>query len=958
MLRASVADQLRGLDEAVLQALLDRADPLNWAQNTARIRLPKRTGGTGVISFEMHPFLPDIYRDTHPFQVWLKGAQVGMSTCAIIRTLWAATLWSLSPVYCVDDETEALTARGWTNAVVVGDLLYTLDQLTGRAAWRPVLEVFDSPYRGPMVGLHNRSFDALVTPNHQWLLQSPWSSSMKFAETTELGGLTQWGIPLRAPYDGAGVEDSDAFLQLLGWVAAEGHYRVDRWHVILAQNQRKAEMIRTVLADLDATEGTRERTDADGVSYWRLPYGLCVKLRERFPDKSPTPGFIAGMTSEQAATMLAAFMEGDGWATAENRGFSQRDASRADAFGMAAVLAGEGMNFHDYQMGQRMQRVVNLRRNATVRPISLSADVGLYEGRIWCPRTEAGTFLARRNGSVHWTGNTFPTRGDVTEYTQSRIDPIITGSEYLTDRILDIDRMSTKRFSLIGRSERPDLARATRAVREQVLASSGFSTVYFRGASQPRDAVSVDADILIHDEEDESNPNVIDAFKSRISGPSNFKWITRLSTPTIPNYGIDAAYRASNRNKWLINCPGCNDWVEFRYPDSVVPATWEEHLAQHPSIAPNDPCPYCHYRCSSCGRRWSDDVRATRGKWVAESNDLSLPHGYAVSQMAALFTPASAILKARFDYKLPRLFWNLVMGIAHDEGLASFTLEQLVGGSEVGSYGRTDPTTPMVDSSDLPCFIGVDTSPSWLDIVVDGIDGGVVRMLRCAREKPLGTTLASAWAVLDGYMDRFNPISVVIDAQPETTLARQWAAKYNRPGERPRVWLNWYNTQPKSDQYVTDPDHWKVSSPRTRSLSETANEILGSKVLPQWNPGDPAYLAFVEHMTNSKRVPRYRRRPTAGDQTSTDPEDVAFYEWVAIGNGADHLFHASNYARIARQVVPRPEYVPTSVARLLATNRSRIERDRELGRNPPPEPVPQQGSGAPRLPGLVRRTRR
>jgi hypothetical protein len=30
-----------------------------------------------------------------------------------------------------------------------------------------------------------------------------------------------------------------------------------------------------------------------------------------------------------------------------------------------------------------------------------------YDGRIWCPKTEYGTFVARRNGTVYVTGNTY-----------------------------------------------------------------------------------------------------------------------------------------------------------------------------------------------------------------------------------------------------------------------------------------------------------------------------------------------------------------------------------------------------------------------------------------------------------------------------------------------------------------------------------------------------------------------
>lgn len=45
-----------------------------------------------------------------------------------------------------------------------------------------------------------------------------------------------------------------------------------------------------------------------------------------------------------------------------------------------------------------------------------------YDGVVWCPKTKHGTWLARRNGSVYWTGNTFLARGiqPITKYETSK----------------------------------------------------------------------------------------------------------------------------------------------------------------------------------------------------------------------------------------------------------------------------------------------------------------------------------------------------------------------------------------------------------------------------------------------------------------------------------------------------------------------------------------------------------
>src|SRR5688572_3345837 len=78
-----------------VEDILRYFDPLTWAQRTAGISLPKQ----GRLTFEQHPYLVDVYRDTHPQIVALKGAQLGFSTWAIVRALWAATTWPVSLVY-------------------------------------------------------------------------------------------------------------------------------------------------------------------------------------------------------------------------------------------------------------------------------------------------------------------------------------------------------------------------------------------------------------------------------------------------------------------------------------------------------------------------------------------------------------------------------------------------------------------------------------------------------------------------------------------------------------------------------------------------------------------------------------------------------------------------------------------------------------------------------------------
>ena len=85
--------RLTTTDARWLRALYD---PWRWASETARIRLPK---AAGVMDLASRPFLRDVYRDMAPEIVVMKGAQLGMSTTALVRAMWLLTSFPTTAIY-------------------------------------------------------------------------------------------------------------------------------------------------------------------------------------------------------------------------------------------------------------------------------------------------------------------------------------------------------------------------------------------------------------------------------------------------------------------------------------------------------------------------------------------------------------------------------------------------------------------------------------------------------------------------------------------------------------------------------------------------------------------------------------------------------------------------------------------------------------------------------------------
>ncbi len=94
----------------------------------------------------------------------------------------------------------------------------------------------------------------------------------------------------------------------------------------------------------------------------------------------------------------------------------------------------------------------------------------------------------------------------------------------------------------------------------------GKSMLYLRGARSTAkigglkrtssQLKSVPIDRVVFDEVDEMEPAMIDLAKERLSH-SSVKEEIFLSTPSVPDYGVDKLYQKSDQQHWFIRCDKC-----------------------------------------------------------------------------------------------------------------------------------------------------------------------------------------------------------------------------------------------------------------------------------------------------------------------------------------------------------------------------------------------------------------
>lgn len=388
----------------------------------------------------------------------------------------------------------------------------------------------------------------------------------------------------------------------------------------------------------------------------------------------------------------------------------------------------------------------------------------------------------QRNGNVLYV---FPNEGVVSDFSTARLGPAIEASEYLNNIVIDGSGIG----GLYG-SNRITLKR----IRDRFL--------YFRGSKVQQDGSapqlkSIDADVLILDEVDELDQRAPAIARKRLGhareGLGNILWV---STPTFPGYGIDAEYQESDQRQWLIPCPHCGerqpltiDGIVLEWDDNGRPLAWNGQKEKRAWIA-----------CEHCGKELD---RLADGEWIAQQPD----HERAGFHLTKLFSPHNNLLdivKAfdTVDETKRREAFNQDLGITYTPRGGNISTEDLDACRRDYGHGPDHFKT---------CYMGIDVG-NVLHVVVR-----TVADFRNHETKQLYAGEAS-WDSIHNLIKIYRPRTIVIDANPEISQARNFQEKYSRN----MVWVAYFPNQPlgtkREEMADWDPIERKVTLDRTRIM--------------------------------------------------------------------------------------------------------------------------------------------
>lgn len=361
------------------------------------------------------------------------------------KTKTPAKIWIVAP--CVDEKTEALTKRGWLkyNELKDGDNILTLNK-DGKAEWQKCLGVGIYNRKGLMISRKTRGHDSLTTVNHKWLVGYTTSNTggkprtlgyrftKKFKNNEYILGATDvLNLPKKKSI-------SDSLVELVGWYWTEGS---DNGNGInISQNRGiKADRIRNALTKLWGSpqdKGNHIKPDYPAWTDWKKQYkdenndngvfyinSIGSKIiRDIAPDKVISNDFINLLTKEQLELLLEVSIMADGHKreriTENNvkhveRVIFQKRKDRLEQLQIVSQLAGYESTLLFSKKGNIWILSIFSRNKHWLGQGDKRKEV-YYDGVVWCPRTPNATWLARRNGTVYFTGNSYELTQKVFDY--------------------------------------------------------------------------------------------------------------------------------------------------------------------------------------------------------------------------------------------------------------------------------------------------------------------------------------------------------------------------------------------------------------------------------------------------------------------------------------------------------------------------------------------------------------
>jgi site-specific DNA-methyltransferase (adenine-specific) len=340
-----------------------------------------------------------------------------------MRAVWTIPTKGFSGAHfaCVSEDTEILTIDGWKKYNEINykqhKLVATYNLEKQIIEYQPIQYLKTYNYNNFLIKAGTKDLDILMTPNHRNVVLKRKSKKEKIilAEELSLSDKIRVKAPVEYPEkNGLGKN----LAELLGWIISEGNFNKSCSAINIYQNKNnKSEKIKNLLKLLQIpfSEKIRIRNinnkSTKQVEFY-LKTGVWTDfIRTIIPNKILTKELIS-LPQEEIKALFNGLILGDGNTRKDGRiTFIQKNKECVDWFEILALRLG----YHTITIKRKIGNCYSIfltkkdyigLRKTNGKGIAIKKEY--YNGVVWCPKTPNGTWVAKRNGRVFITGNTFP----------------------------------------------------------------------------------------------------------------------------------------------------------------------------------------------------------------------------------------------------------------------------------------------------------------------------------------------------------------------------------------------------------------------------------------------------------------------------------------------------------------------------------------------------------------------
>ena len=330
---------------------------------------------------------------------------------------------------CVTEDTEVLTPQGFKsyNELNVGDNIYTWND--GKLNTQKVQKITIREHDGDIHRYEGRDITQVVTPNHRVLYKKFNTKEYNIKYSSELiNAKTPLDIPVAfLDYDKNDYDISDELLELVTIILTDGYIlseenKQSRIGINKSKERYGIDRITELLNNLNLSYSMKDYEEPWEISK-EIKYNNSNMVRFTISVDSSRellkainytrdllPNWFTELSRKQANLVIDTWAKFDGNTNEKNY---NRQRCQCDNYDIAnqlqhiCVLAGRGSRIASKLIGKNKKETIYLipySKNRVNKSVN-KKTIEHYTGKVWCPTTQDGVVMFRKDGKVFISGN-------------------------------------------------------------------------------------------------------------------------------------------------------------------------------------------------------------------------------------------------------------------------------------------------------------------------------------------------------------------------------------------------------------------------------------------------------------------------------------------------------------------------------------------------------------------------